>query len=193
MAISPLEILPIAQSHLWLRVACAAGKSCDRAFIAHQYATYPFRLSGNLPLAPDDPHRVYAYVMNASPGMVSGDDLRVVVQVGDRANLYLSDQSATKVHSKPLGGKSAQISYAIEVGAEAYLEYVPEPVILFTAADLSQQMTISVHPQARVVLSEIIVPGRLARGEFYTFETFQSRLQVTTPENRLILSITFAC
>ncbi len=177
---APVKTAPtLSLPTLSLRVACAKGEQAI-SFVAEQYATYPFRLSGNLRLDPSDRRRVYAYMMNASPGVLSGDDLRLAVQVGDRASLYLTDQSATKVHSRPMGGVPARISYRVQVGAGAYLEYVPEPIILFAAAALTQKMQILLHPQGRLVLSEIIVPGRLAKGEFYDFEEFQSRLQVNT-------------
>ncbi|MGB3293427.1 MAG: urease accessory protein UreD [Phormidesmis sp.] len=176
---APVQTTP----QLSLRVACAQGEKAA-SFIAAQYATYPFRLSGNLRLDLGDPQRVYAYVMNASPGILAGDNLRLAVEVGDRASLYLTDQSATKVHSRPANGATARLTYSIQVGAGAYLEYVPEPVILFAAAALTQQMQITLHPQGRLVLSEIVVPGRLAKGEFYQFEQFQSRLQVQTSEGK---------
>lgn len=166
--------------HLSMRVACSKEKP-GTSFIAQQYATYPFRLSGNLRLDPTDLQWVYAYIMNAGPGILSGDDLRLTVEVGDRASLYLTDQSATKVHSKPAGGESAQVHVSLQVGAGAYFEYVPEPIILFSDAMLTQHMQVILHPQGRLVLSEIIVPGRMARGEFYDFERYQSRLRVQRP------------
>lgn len=166
--------------HLSIRVACSKENS-DTSFVAYQYATYPFRLSSNLRLDPTDPQRVYAYIMSAAPGILSGDDLRLHVEVGDRASLYLTDQSATKVYSKPTGGESAQVEWTINVGAGAYCEYVPEPIILFNAAMLTQRMQVILHPQGQLVLSEIIVPGRIARGEFYDFERYQSRLRVQRP------------
>lgn len=169
--------------HLSIRTARSATDA--RSFIAYQYASYPFRLSGNLRIDPSDPHRVYAYIMNASPGILSGDNLRLVVEVGDRSSLYLSDQSATKAHSRPPDGAVAQINWEVQVGAGAYFEYAPEPLILFKSAALVQNMQITLHPQGRMMLGEIIVPGRMARGEFYAFEALQNRLWVQTPEGRL--------
>ncbi|MEM9163037.1 MAG: urease accessory protein UreD [Cyanobacteria bacterium P01_F01_bin.4] len=180
LSLAPIETKP----HLSMRVSCAGGDQ-GPSFIAHQYATYPFRLSGNLRLDPTDPHRVYAYIMNACPGLLSGDNLQLALQVGARASLYLTDQSATKVHSRPAGGPTAYQTWTLEVGAHAYLEYAPEPMILFSAAALTQRMQVTLHPQGRLVLSEIIVPGRLARGEVYAFDQFQSQLRVQTPEGEL--------
>ncbi|MEL6938340.1 MAG: urease accessory protein UreD [Cyanobacteria bacterium J06598_1] len=185
-----------SQPQLSLRVACAANSHSpnrtlpnrtlpNRAFIANQYATYPFRLSNALSLDSSDPQRVYAYIMNAGPGLLAGDDLRVVVEVGDRASLYLTDQSATKVHSKPTGELPAQMTHVLEVGNHAYLEYVPEPIIFFPAAALKQKTQITLHPNSRLVLSEIVVPGRLARKEIYEFEQFENRLEVRSSEGAL--------
>jgi urease accessory protein len=192
----PSSILPPCSPQLSIRIARSATN--NQAFIAHQYASYPFRLSGNLRLDPADPERVYAYIMNASPGLLAGDDWQVVVEVSDRANLYLTDQSATKVHSHPAhshpnssSAPSAQVGYTFNVGAGAYLEYIPEPVILFKAAALTQQMTITLHPQGQLVLSEIIVPGRLAKGEFYAFNRFYSHLRVQTPKGKLCFADSF--
>lgn len=183
-------VLEMAAVQLSLRVACAAdrhgnGQRLERSFVSHQYATYPFRLSNNLSLAPSDSNRVYAYIMNAGPGLLAGDDLQVVVEVCDRASLYLTDQSATKVHSKPHAASPAQMTHTLTVGRQAYLEYVPEPIIFFPDAALKQKTQITLHPQGRLFLSEVVVPGRLARGEFYEFEQFDSHLQIKSPEGTL--------
>ncbi|MEN8445027.1 MAG: urease accessory protein UreD, partial [Cyanobacteria bacterium J06555_13] len=61
----------------------------------------------------------------------------------------------------------------------------PEPIILFSDAMLTQHMQVILHPQGRLVISEIIVPGRMARGEFYDFERYQSRLRVQRPTGKV--------
>ncbi|PZO54479.1 MAG: urease accessory protein [Phormidesmis priestleyi] len=174
--------------HLSLRVARSATDHCS--FMAYQYARYPFRLSNNLRLDPTDLRRVYAYIMNASPGILSGDNLHLSVEVGAEASLYLTDQSATKVHSQSAvqqeSGASAEINWKIKVGCGGYFEFMPEPIILFKSAALTQRMEITLHSQAQMVLSEIVVPGRMARGEFYDFEQFQSRLRIQNPEGDLL-------
>ncbi len=174
--------------HLSLRVARSATDHCS--FMAYQYARYPFRLSNNLRLDPTDLHRVYAYIMNASPGILSGDNLHLSVEVGAEASLYLTDQSATKVHSQSAvqreRGASAEVTWNIKVGGGGYFEFIPEPIILFKSAALTQRMEITLHSQAQMVLGEIIVPGRMARGEFYDFEQFQSRLRMQSPDGKLL-------
>lgn len=183
-----LQIAPDPAPHLLMRVARSAVD--HRSFMAYQYARYPFRLSNNLRLDPADPHRVYAYIMNASPGILSGDNLHLGVEVGAEASLYLTDQSATKVHSQSAvqreSGASAQVTWEVKVGCGGYFEYIPEPIILFKSAALTQRMQITLQAQAQMVLSEIIVPGRMASGEFYDFEQFQSRLRMQSPDGDLL-------
>ncbi len=172
--------------HLSMRVAQAASTNQTlQSFVARQYASYPFRLSSNLRLDPADTGRVYAYIMSAAPGVLSGDDLRLRVEVGDQACLYLTDQSATKVYSKPVDGLPAKVTLEMQIGEGAYLEYVPEPIILFNSAALTQRVEVTLHPSGRFISGEIIVPGRIAKGEFYGFEQFESRLRVRSPDGQL--------
>ena len=126
--------------------------------------------------------------MSASPGILAGDNLRVCLQLDANTSLYLTDQAATKVHSMPTPDTAAKMVYEIAVGAEANLEFVPEPLILYTDATLEQITQVSLHPTGRLFLSEIILPGRLARGESYRFRHYFNRLQVTSPTGELLFA-----
>ena len=118
--------------------------------------------------------------MNSSPGLLTGDKLDISLHLAANTSLYLTDQAATKVHPLRDGNLIAQTNYQIELVENATLEFIPEPLILFTDAALKQKIDIKLHPTARLCLSEIIVPGRLARGEFYQFLHYSNRLQVTS-------------
>lgn len=154
------------------------------SFVSHQYASYPLRLSRSLPLDRSDPQRVYLYMMNASPGLLAGDNLRVQLQIDADTSLYLTDQSATKVHSMP-EGTTAKVTSEISVGAKAYLEWIPEPLILYADSALEQRVQITLRPESQLCLGEIILPGRLARNEYYRFRHYFSRLQVNLHEELL--------
>jgi urease accessory protein len=165
------------------------GLKCDRigqTILSHQYAAYPlsvspvFRLDGDF-----DSHRAYLYVMSTSPGLLAGDEWNVSLQLAASTSLYLTEQAATKVHSMPIAGTKATTNYNIEIGEEATLEFVTEPLILFADAALQQNINIKIHPTGRLCLSEIILPGRLARGEYYQFHHYLSRLQVMSMSGEL--------
>ncbi|TVQ17741.1 MAG: urease accessory protein UreD [Leptolyngbya sp. DLM2.Bin15] len=164
----------------------------QQSFVSRQYATHPFRVSNVFRLDQEQvdqtqSDRAYVYLMNTSPGLMEGDRFRIGVQVDAQAHLYLTDQAATKVHRMPTPGRPATVDYILQVGAGGSLEFLPEPLILYHESTLNQRTQITLHPSARLCLSEIIVPGRLARQEYYQFNHYSSRLTVSSPDGRLIL------
>lgn len=159
------------------------GLKCDRlgqTIVSHQYTAYPLRVSPVFRFDDADSHRAYLYVMSTSPGLLAGDEWNISLQLEADTSLYLTDQAATKVHSMPIAGSKAKTYYEIEIGSGATLEFVPQPLILFADAALEQTTNIKIHPTGKLVFSEIILPGRLARGEFYQFHHYFSRLRVTS-------------
>jgi urease accessory protein len=168
---------------------CYVWVGCDRqgqAFVAQQYTTYPFRLSRTFRLDEENDHRAYLYLMNSAPGLFAGDRLTLGLRVDPNAHLYLTDQAATKVHTMPDATSLAQLSWQITVGAGASLEFVPEPVILYADAQLYHSTTLTLTPSSTLFLSEIIVPGRLARSEYYQFREYRNRLRVLSPDGTLL-------
>jgi urease accessory protein len=176
----------ILDKHLFLWMGCQVHNGSS--YVRRQYVTYPYRLSRPLALAPADLSQ-YFYIMNSSPGLLAKDNLRIALKLDTGANLYLTDQSATKVHSMP-GGEKAKTCYEIEVGDNASLELECEPLIFYPNSALEQSIKVLLHPTAQLFISEIIVPGRLARGEFYDFQYYLSRMEVSTPSRELIFADT---
>lgn len=172
---------------LYLRLCCAQS---GQAFVSRQYATYPFRLSRAFYLDERDSGRAYAYMMNTSPGLLADDRQKIGVHLAEKARLHLTDQAATKVHSMPVNGMPPQFTYDFNIAAAASLEFLPEPLILFANAELEQTTQITLHPTAQLCWSEIILPGRLARQEFYQFRSYFSRLQVKSPVGDLLFGDT---
>ena len=164
------------QNNLELIVKCDR----DRQTIAqHQYTTYPLRLSSAFYLEGKVSSRAYHYLINTSPGLLAGDELNLSLHLQPNTNLYLTDQAATKVHPMPNSGTRSALEYQITLDANASLELVPEPTILYTDAALEQKIKISLHPTAKLFISEIILPGRLAKQEYYDFNYYLNRLQIT--------------
>ena len=161
---------------------------CDRTnqtICTHQYTTYPLRLSTVFRLDGANTNRAYLYTMNTSPGLLAKDELKISLQLENNTNLYLTDQAATKVHPMPIAGTKATVESNIKVEAGASLEFVPEPVILFADAALEQTTRIQLHSSAKLFWSEILLPGRLARGECYQFRYYFSRLEITSTAEEL--------
>ena len=155
---------------------------CDRhgrTSSRHQYTTYPLRLSTPFYLEGENSNRAYHYLINTSPGLLAGDELNLSLQLEANNNLYFTDQAATKVHQMPDIDAKAVVNYQIKLEQNSSLELIPEPVILYTDSALEQNTIIKLHPTASLFISEIILPGRLAKNEYYDFKYYFNRLKIT--------------
>jgi urease accessory protein len=56
-----------------------------------------------------------------------------------------------------MDGAGASQTVAINARADSFIEYMPDPVILFPASDLSTRLTVNVHPSACVLLSDALL------------------------------------
>ncbi|MEL6494890.1 MAG: urease accessory protein UreD [Cyanobacteria bacterium J06623_7] len=154
---------------------------CDRlgqTAIDSQYTTYPLRLSNVFRLDPAESACAYLYLINTSPGLLARDCLTLSLKLAENTRVYFTDQAATKIHAMPQAQTQATTKFKITVGARASLELIPEPIILFADAALEQSTQITLDPDAALVYSEIVLPGRLTRGEYYDFRHYRSRLEI---------------
>jgi len=165
------------KNNLELKLACdRQGKTIN----VYQYSAQPLGISRSFYPDVDNRQRAHLYITSTSPGLLAEDRLKISLQLMAGSQLYLSEQSATKVHPMPIPNSKATLDYDIAIDTGAILEFVPEPLILFHNATFGQTTLIKCHPQGSLFWSEIIVPGRIARGEFYDFYTYSNRLQVTS-------------
>jgi urease accessory protein len=135
------------------------------------------------PLAPD-----LASVTIASPsgGVLQGDRLQIVVEVGPGARLRLDTQSATRLYRMP--DRPARIEARLDVGADGWLEYVPDPYIPFAESNTAIETVVSVDPTATVLLGEVVACGRVARGEVFRMTAFRSTVTAVRPAGALLFS-----
>lgn len=150
--------------------------------LVEDYATVPFHVSGTLD---HDPHPDVATVFVQSPtgGVAQGDRLDVDVAVGADALAHVSTQSSTKVQSMRRNYAAADTT--LTVGTGGHLDYVPEPTILHADARYCADLTLELDADATAVVGDVVVPGRLARGERFDFERYLSRVRAVGPDGLL--------
>ncbi|RJT07461.1 urease accessory protein UreD [Halococcus sp. IIIV-5B] len=159
-----------------------ATDSDGQTRLVHDYARVPFHVMGTLD---HDPHPNAATVCVQSPtgGIAQGDRLRSEVHVKPEAIARVSTQSATKVQS--MDHNYASETTKLTADASSHLDYVPEPTILHEDARFSRETTLSVSENATAIVSELLIPGRLARDECFDFEQYYSRFKVGTDDDLL--------
>lgn len=173
------------QNNLELNLTSDRSK---QTICTHQYTTYPLRLSPVFRLDRSSKNRAYIYIMNTSPGLLAGDKLNICLRLDTNTSLYLTDQAATKVHRMPTIDTKAIVNYYLELSSQANLELVPEPIILYKDATLEHKTSIKLNSQAQLFITEIILPGRLARGEIYEFNYYFNYLQIQDWNDKLLFT-----
>jgi urease accessory protein len=155
--------------------------------LVHDYATVPFHLSGTLGHDPH-PDAETVFVQSPTGGIAQGDRLDVTIDVETDAVAHVSTQSATKVQSMDRNYAAAETT--LSVGAGGHLDYVPEPTILNADARYHESVQLELASGATAVVSDVVVPGRLARDERFDFERYLSSIHADGPEGTLFADTT---
>lgn len=161
-----------------------------QTIIALSYETHPLRISSPFRLDRSENNkysdrRAYLYLRNNSPGLFAGDELNIALSLEEKTKLYLTEQSATKVHPTTAEGVKAKVNYQWSIAKDAMVEFVPEPVIFYRDSALQQTTKVNIHPTASFFWSDLVLPGRLARGELYQFRFYDHCLEVYSDTGEL--------
>jgi urease accessory protein len=131
-----------------------------RTRLADLYQRPPLRVLWPQPAEGDLP---VAAIVNTGGGLVAGDRLHVIVRSAAGTRALVMAQAAEKVYRST--GGTARIETELSAERGAWLEWLPQESILFADSRLSRRLQLNVAGDARVMAGEILVFGRLARGE----------------------------
>ena len=169
------------------RLELAFARDGAETRLVRDLARTPFHVSGTLD---HDPHPAgeTVYVQSPSGGVAQGDRHDISVRVGPDAVAHVTTSSSTKVLSMERNYAAADV--ALAVGSGGHLDYVPAPTILHSDARFGQTTTVDLAPDATAVVGEVVVPGRLARGEQFDFERYASDCEVRSDGDLLVADAT---
>jgi urease accessory protein len=149
----------------------------ERAFTAPLQVLEPIALS--------DDGSVTVVLLNPTGGVLGGDRLDTLVDLGPGTRVCVTTPSATRVYGS--AGPTAVQGTRIRVGAGAILEYFPDHLIPHAGARFEQTLHVDLHPAGRAILWDGFALGRLARGERWAFDTLISRIEVASEGRPIFL------
>jgi urease accessory protein len=100
----------------------------------------------------------WVFLITTTGCLLQGDRMALDVRVGAGARAHVTTQSATKIHA--MDANYAAQMQTISLADDAYLEFLPDPLIPHRNARFVSDTRISIAPTATLLLSEIIQPGR---------------------------------
>ena len=154
------------------------GRTC----LVRRAQRFPLRLTVPLYLDAGDEGMAFLYVQNPTGGVFAEDRLDMSVEVGPGARAHLTTTSATKVYRMEQGRAESCLDLTLAEGS--YLEVVPEPLIPQAGSRLSQEVKATLAAGAGLVATEIVSPGRVARGELFAYDGLTLRTTLADPDGR---------
>ena len=157
----------------------AVARSAGRTRLARLYEEGAAKI--RLPKVDGDP--LEAILINTAGGLTGGDRLAWEVSVGPDAAAVLTTQACVKDYRS--AGGTADIACALRVEAGGSLAWLPQETIAYEGSALRRRIEIDLADDARLLMVEATVFGRLAMGERTQAATFHDRWRVRR-EGRLV-------
>jgi urease accessory protein len=154
--VKPFDIggVPVADAGIQASIEFARDPD-GNTFVSRQRVGYPFHLGRSL-ASPGDPEGMPTlYLQSCAGGMFDGDDLGLRVVAGTGTRAHVTTGASTIVHGTE--SLPACQSVALEAGPAAYLEYLPDPLILFPRARLESRLRLRLHPGATAIAGDSIL------------------------------------
>ncbi len=140
---------PLVAGRLELEFAADAEA---RSYLRRQYASYPFHVCRAQFQDRDLPGLPTLYIQSCAGGVYQDDRLELALAMREGAEAHVSTQSATVVHSMPTG--TAKQRTEIHCDRGAYLEFLPDPQILFPGSRFQSATRIRLGEAATCVVAD---------------------------------------
>ena len=114
--------------------------------------------------------------LNTSGGLTGGDRLSYAVALGEGVQATATTQTAERAYRAASG--TARVDVALEVGADGWIDWLPQETILFDASSLDRRTRIDLGAGAGCLALEAVVLGRHAMGEVVGTLAFRDRREI---------------
>src|SRR5215813_13375054 len=129
-----------------------------RTILADLDYRIPYRAQRALYCDDAMPDLAHVFVITTTGCLLQGDRMALEIALAEGARAHVTTQSATKIHS--MDANYAAQTQTISLADDAYLEFLPDPIIPHRRARFVSDTRITVAPSATLLYAEIIQPGR---------------------------------
>jgi urease accessory protein len=150
------------------------AKHQDATRLIKAYSKAPLKIQRSFyPEGEDICHNV---ILHTAGGMVGGDRLEQSLYLQPETHAFVTTAAASKVYRS--NGLTAKQTANIQLDRLAYLEYLPQPTIVFNGAIYHQDLRVELATDASWLGWEITRFGRSARGEKFLQGEWRSHTEV---------------
>jgi urease accessory protein len=164
----------------------ALAPSAGLTRMVRQYQRAPLHVYRPIHLDPRRPDMAFVYLQQQGDGIVQGDRYRVDIDCAAGSAVHVTTQASTKVYGARQNFATQLVN--LRAGAGAVLEYLPDPTVPFRGSRLFQRTTVTLAPDATVILGETLLPGRVARDEAHIYDLYWSETEARRPDGTLLFA-----
>ena len=155
-----------------------------RTRLGRQFTPHPFHITRAFHM-PDDPWGMATlYLQSSAGGLYGDDDLTLDVRAGPDSATHLTTQASSVVHPARGGRTGQRVNLAVDPGA--YLEYCPDPAILFAEARLDAELRVELGAGAVAMVTDAFLPHDPA-GAGAPFDQLRTLIRVQQAEGSEVL------
>jgi urease accessory protein len=154
--------------------------------VGHQYQRAPLHTYRPIHLDANLPEMAFVFVQQFGDGYVDGDRCRIDIDCSPDAAAHVTTQAATNLYRAERNFASQLVDLRAARGA--VLEYLPDPVVPFRGSRFFQRTRVTAHPESTVILGELLLPGRVARGEVHAYDLYRSETEARRPDGTLLFA-----
>ncbi|SVA65510.1 uncharacterized protein METZ01_LOCUS118364 [marine metagenome] len=160
-----------------------ANGSENRTYISNQYFRYPYHICRAQYLDQCPSGMASVYIQSTAGGIFSNDRLKSRFHALPDSAAHVTSQASTIVHRMDRG--EADLSVVIRAESGSFLEYLPDPIILFPKARLTSRVFIELDPQATVLMADsFLIHDPNERGD--VFSEFRNEIEVKGLDGKLL-------
>jgi urease accessory protein len=139
-----------------------------RTVVKEQYSRVPLFTQRALYLEDSLPSMAYLFIISPSGGILQGDRYRMDIVLKNKARAHITTQGATRVYRMERNYATQIVN--VTVDEESYLEFVPDQIIPYRDCRFFQTVNMKIHESGTLLHTEMITPGRVARGESFQYD-----------------------
>lgn len=146
------------------------------SFLRRQEVRYPYHICRPFRYQGDPPGMATIYLQSCAGGIFDGDNLTQIVSLDEGASLHITSQASTIIHETR--DRGAAQATTLRAGGDSFIEYLPDPIILFPHARFSTSLTAELAPTATAVLSDSFLwhdPAEVGR----SFDALSSETRIS--------------
>ena len=140
----------------------------DKTVVTEQYSKVPLFTQKALYYDESLSNMAHLFIMSPSGGVLQGDRYRMDISLSNHAVSHITTQGATRIYK--MNSNYATQLININVEKDCYLEFIPDQIIPYQNSRYYQKVFLNVDPSASLIYSEMVVPGRVAMGELFSYD-----------------------